>query len=223
MKIKMHTVTVFALMTALSQPAMAQDVLNRASGILGTLIGIGNALSNRANQEKTTQESVPVGNNAQLISATPSAQTAANSFNLPGANMAIMSPAQAEMVDTKISITQKNSTLQALIQDAKSAIKEVLSIRSCMISGTEFLGRFVAPGSIAAQFMADPFLPLQRVDKRFHNDGSCMNIDSIYAWSSPSPNALSFSVKYVSAITGQSNEESHLIIKQPDGRWLFDR
>ncbi len=155
-------------------------------------------------------------NRALAGGATPvsTSSPAAKSQTLAG--LARIAPEQRAAITERLAQTQPNQDLQQSIAEAKTTIQPFLERASCITTWNgSSLNIFAAPGANFGTYSA-PNLRTQ-----YHDRSTCMDVVRLQGWSKPAKNALKFEAVFEAADSGESTKGNYLLIRQPDGVWLF--
>jgi hypothetical protein len=79
--------------------------------------------------------------------------------------------------------------------------------------GPRLLSRYMAPD-------ADYYLIIPIASMKYHPKGVCVGIYRMENWALAAKNALSFTVHYLSAESGEGIRINYVFVKQPTGEWL---
>jgi hypothetical protein len=154
--------------------------------------------------------------NQSLSKATRPAQQPMNTAQA-APNMPVITPEQKEKIAKALAQRVADERIKAMIAEASPTIAAFVEKLSCIADGhaASALNVYAAPGTNFQMI----FYPM--VMTPYHNKGSCLSVVRLQGWSAPARNALKFEVVYVADDSGESAKTHHVVIKQPDGEWLF--
>lgn len=112
------------------------------------------------------------------------------------------------------SIKNENASIRSMVVDASPRISEVTGKLACGVDYST-LGRYSTTNS-----KPHPFLPPKR-DMSYHT-GGCLDVYRVHSWKKLAANSLGFSVDYISPSSEEVVKRNYIIIKQPDGEWLYN-
>jgi hypothetical protein len=84
-------------------------------------------------------------------------------------------------------------------------------------SGAKSLNEFAAPNTTFEW----GYLNYPMFNTRYHDKAYCMTVLRIHGWEALANNALKYEVQFKAEDSGEVHSNSHVIVKQSDGTWLF--
>ena len=132
--------------------------------------------------------------------------------------LALITSSQNAKISKELSkkVTQKQ--MHDKIAEASKTIQPFLEMHSCI---TEYSDAATSPQNIYASLGMD--FRYKMIKSQYHDAAQCYSVARINAWSSPALNALQFEVLFLAEDSGETKNENHELVKQPDGEWLFTR
>lgn len=130
---------------------------------------------------------------------------------------------QIETLASHLREASASGQAEILWADARNTASKVLLIISCYPERDvyTYLGNYLAPDSYGPAVFRGVIKENIAMHMDYHPAGHCLTIDRIDNIKIEAKNAISFRAIFISDFSGETRERRYLMVKQPDGAWLF--